>query len=142
MLAKLPLELIEIIINKLSYNEINDIFRSNMYFSGLKHLVQYTQPVVYDEIKHLSYSDNFINLKHISEDGEIPYKRSKNGKIKITSLTFGEYFDNDIDHIPNSVTHLDFGFNFNKNIIDNCIPNSVTHLTFSLIRILHLVLLS
>ena len=31
--------------------------------------------------------------------------------------------------VPNSVTHLIFGFGFNQELIPGCIPNSVTHLT-------------
>ena len=32
--------------------------------------------------------------------------------------------------IPNSVTHLTFGDDFNQDIKNGAIPNSVTHLTF------------
>jgi hypothetical protein len=32
--------------------------------------------------------------------------------------------------IPNSVTHLTFGSDFNQELQEGAIPNSVTHLTF------------
>ena len=34
--------------------------------------------------------------------------------------------------IPNSVTHLTFGYKFNQILYKECIPNSVTHLNFGL----------
>ena len=49
--------------------------------------------------------------------------------LYVTHLTFGWYFNQNIEGcIPNSVTHLTFGFGFNQKI-EGCIPNSVTHLT-------------
>ena len=40
------------------------------------------------------------------------------------------YFDNNNKyHLLNSLTHLTFGDDFNRDIKD-CLPNSLTHLTF------------
>jgi hypothetical protein len=46
----------------------------------------------------------------------------------ITHLTLGSDFNQSIDNLPNSITHLTLGFLFNQPI-DN-LPHSVTHLTF------------
>ena len=50
----------------------------------------------------------------------------------VTHLIFGYYFNQPLlpNIIPNNVTHLTFGENFNQQLLPNCIPNSVTHLTF------------
>ena len=48
----------------------------------------------------------------------------------VTHLKFGFYFNQTINGgVPDSVTHLAFGDYFNQPI-NSCIPNSVTHLTF------------
>ncbi|AEX61323.1 putative F-box and FNIP repeat-containing protein [Megavirus courdo7] len=53
----------------------------------------------------------------------------------VTHLTFGYNFNQDIRGcIPNSVTHLKFGQGFNQDIKDY-IPNSVTHLFLDIILI-------
>ena len=46
----------------------------------------------------------------------------------ITHLTFGYYFDEIVDDLPNSITHLTFGSNFNQPV--NNLPNSITDLVF------------
>jgi hypothetical protein len=46
----------------------------------------------------------------------------------ITHLTFGYYFNKKCNNLPNTITHLTFGYNFNKNI--KRLPNLITHLTF------------
>ena len=50
----------------------------------------------------------------------------------------GHYYNNikiDPERIENvlpfSITHLTFGYYFNKELKEGCIPNSVTHLTFN-----------
>ncbi|AGD92011.1 putative F-box and FNIP repeat-containing protein [Megavirus lba] len=76
----------------------------------------------YKLIKELPYLERFKYVEYESNSKIIPNY--------VTHLTFGYYFNKNIkDCIPNSVTHLTFGKNFNKNIRE-CIPNSVTHLTF------------
>jgi len=153
MLNNLPSELIEIIIGNLRHNDVGDMLMVNKYFNSLKYSqsLKYIQPVRYEEIKYLRYSDNFINLKYVSEDGNIPNRKGDNKKIRIGHLTLGDSF-NDTNTIPESVTHLTFGVSFNKNItgifpiwgsithltfgydfnkdIHEVVPNSVTHLTF------------
>ena len=46
----------------------------------------------------------------------------------ITHLTFGCHFNQPVDNLPNSITHLTFGYYFNQPV--NNLPNSITHLTF------------
>ncbi len=46
----------------------------------------------------------------------------------ITHLTFGNNFNKSINKLPSSITHLEFGNNFNRPV--NNLPNSITHLTF------------
>jgi hypothetical protein len=46
----------------------------------------------------------------------------------ITHLTFGNYFDQPVDKLPNSITHLTFGNYFNQPV--DKLPNSIIHLTF------------
>jgi hypothetical protein len=41
-------------------------------------------------------------------------------------LRLGEYFNQPIDNLPNSITHLELGLRFNQSI-DN-LPNSITYL--------------
>ena len=58
------------------------------------------------------------------KEGDIPNS--------VTHLTFGWQFNQELKEgdIPNSVTHLTFGDNFNQELKEGDIPNSVIHLTF------------
>ena len=46
----------------------------------------------------------------------------------LTHLTFSYCFNQPIDNLPDSLTHLSFGDNFNQTV--DKLPNSITHLTF------------
>ena len=46
----------------------------------------------------------------------------------ITHLTFGTCFNQLIDNLPSSITHLTFGHCFNQ-LVDN-LPSTINHLTF------------
>jgi hypothetical protein len=46
----------------------------------------------------------------------------------ITHLTFGYYFNQPVDNLPNSITHLTFGESFNQPV--NNLPNSIVELVF------------
>ena len=59
----------------------------------------------------------------------------------ITHLTFGRHFNQPVNYLPNSITHLTFGCEFNQSVGHqgcediNCprnLPNSITHLTFGI----------
>jgi len=60
----------------------------------------------------------------VLKEGDIPNS--------VTHLTFGYYFNQELTKgsIPNSVTHLTFGYFFNQVLKEGVIPNSVTYLTF------------
>jgi len=84
-----------------------------------------------NSIKKLTFSvrfnnliDNYIPLgvTHLTFNGYFKQLDSKGNPSSITQLIIK-------DHIPSSVTHLQFGYNFNGRI-DNCIPSGITHLTF------------
>ena len=67
-----------------------------------------------------------LTIKHNNKlkEGEIPNT--------ITHLTFGYDFNQELKEgdIPKSVTNLTFGYDFNQELKEGDIPNSVTHLTF------------
>ena len=46
----------------------------------------------------------------------------------ITHLTFGKSFNKEVNNLPYSITHLTFGETFNQKI--DYLPSSITHLTF------------
>jgi hypothetical protein len=46
----------------------------------------------------------------------------------LTHLTFGEDFNQSVDKLPNNLTHLTFGNRFNQKV--DSLPNNLTHLTF------------
>ena len=46
----------------------------------------------------------------------------------ITHLTFSNHFNQLVDNLPNSITHLTFGRHFNQSVDE--LPNSITHLIF------------
>jgi hypothetical protein len=73
-----------------------------------------------DNIKHLQYFDRFTNIRTY-EITLFPKHMKK--------LTFDFQFNEEINNISNSVTHLTFGKKFNKKII-GYLPNSITHLIF------------
>ncbi|AZL89944.1 F-box and FNIP repeat-containing protein [Megavirus baoshan] len=75
----------------------------------------------YRLIKGLPYINRFKYIKYKTVSINIP--------DSVTHLTFGNNFNQDVkDCIPVSVTHLKFGHNFDQNV-KNCIPNSVIYLT-------------
>ena len=47
----------------------------------------------------------------------------------ITHLTFGDYFNQDVNNLPNSLIYLSFSWDFNQDI--SKLPKSITYLKFS-----------
>lgn len=45
----------------------------------------------------------------------------------LTRLTFGKWFNHEVNFLPSSLKHLKFGYNFNCDM--TALPSSVTHLT-------------
>ena len=82
---RLPLELLQIIVNNLSLKDVLKFFQTtkkiyNSYFN-----VEYNQPVKYNVIKDLEFSDNFNNITYYTHDFVFPKKRrgiSQNISIK------------------------------------------------------------
>ena len=70
-------------------------------------------------------NDNFYDLKHIKSQFNQIVNELPNS---ITHLTFGHKFNQVVNNLPNSLTHLTFGIYFNQ-VVDN-LPNSLTHLSF------------
>ena len=120
------------IFDKLNYDTILYIFdflddKNKINFTSiekemnlLKYHIKFYDGYKYYKIKHLSFIKNFKRI----------YFSSTNIPNCITHLIFGAQFNQKIKNcIPNSVTHLTFGYAFNQKI-KNCIPNNITHLTF------------
>ena len=99
----------------------------------------------YDEITKTliikpKFNDELVNLPNdteiiIFEVNEYPNHSKFNQNVdklpqNLTHLTFGRYFNKNVDNLPPNLTHLTFGLSFNKNV-DNLPPN-LTHLTFGL----------
>ena len=88
----------------------------------LKYHIKFYDEYEYKKIKHLSFIKNFKQIHYLSNNTNIP--------DCVTHLQFKWNFNKEIKNaIPNSIMHLTFGYRFNKIIIDS-IPNNVTHLTF------------
>ncbi|AEQ32382.1 FNIP repeat protein [Megavirus chiliensis] len=71
-----------------------------------------------ESLEYIKFGDNF--------------NQNMNNRLtkltNLTSLIFGDNFDKDIQGLPKSLTHLEFGRKFNRRIL-NLIPDRVTHLT-------------
>ncbi|AGC02401.1 FNIP repeat-containing protein [Acanthamoeba polyphaga moumouvirus] len=113
--------------------------------------VRYNKKYKYDKIKHLSYFNQFDNIKYISHDINIPNGITRlildlmfinpdhdivDRQIKISVpdsvkyLTFmGKSCLNEIQIISDGITYFKFGNQFNQPI-KGCIPNCVQHIKF------------
>jgi hypothetical protein len=82
--------------------------------------------IPYDTMNIIFYNDCF-SPSHFNQ--EIKENVLPNS---LTHLTFGYHFNQEIKEniLPNSLTHLIFGYDFNQEIKENVLPNSLTHLTF------------
>nr|URM61964.1 F-box and FNIP repeat domain containing protein [Mimivirus sp.] len=123
------------------YDKMNFMMTCKEYYC-LRNDVKYTNLYEYNIIEKLSFNNKFKRLVY---RGQIPntnvsiVKHIEEFLVKdldklvpnnVTHLTFGQDFNQNINgYIPNTITNLTFGFRFNKSI-KNCIPDSVTNLTF------------
>ena len=57
-----------------------------------------------------------------------PFNDNDNNKYILSRSYYGSIFNQSIDNLPLSVTHLTLGYNFSQPI--NSLPSSLTHLTF------------
>ena len=48
--------------------------------------------------------------------------------VSIQKIKFGYYFNQEINNLPNNITHLIFGWKFNQDVSE--LPNSLTYLDF------------
>ena len=120
------------------YTNTEFILRENIIPNSVTHLFvdeSYLLENIPKSVTHLQieeFSGDFkipqsithliINCLYFAQIIEIP--------DNVTHLEFGDQFDDNLENtIPNSAIHLTFGINF-KSSFKNCIPNSVTHLTF------------
>src|ERR1700741_4295875 len=110
----------DIIQNIVKYSNLVNC--KNVRLLNRKISIFVTNILYFDFYFNINFFNNLFNIK--------PKKLIVREKINIpnsvTHLTFG-YCYNQITNIPNSVTHLTFGDDYDQ--ITN-IPNSVTHLTF------------
>lgn len=51
--------------------------------------------------------------------------------LSLSHLTFGSYFNNNVDFLPPNLTHPTFGYDFNQSV--NSLPPSLTHYLPSLL---------
>ena len=130
MLNLLPLELLEQILNRLTFDDVFSLLSCNKELYSQRLVLRYNSLIEYHHIEKLSFSDNFYNIKYKSNSTILPKQRINDDIIRITHLTFGHILINLLNDIPNSVTHLTFGDDFNQPLKKGDIPNSVTHLTF------------
>jgi len=90
-------------------------------------LVHYHNPrkaMVFSPYKLLLYQ-SFTHLECFFNE-KIDHLLPKN----ITHLTFGNAFDQPVDHLPQRITHLTFGENFNHEV--DHLPSSIKRLTFGI----------
>ena len=73
------------------------------------------------------YNDNFEISKLLK--GSIFNQPVDNLQYTITHLNFGYKFNNLVNNLPISITHLTFGNYFNQLVDD--LPSSIIHLTFN-----------
>ena len=87
----------------------------------------YKQFVDYQKLKN--YTNCFITkIYNVNDLNQLQSLQKQRCTTKLTSLTFGYFFNSSIDDLPKSITHLIFGTFFNQNV-DN-LPNLITHLRF------------
>ncbi len=96
----------EILFHLEDKNKIQ-LLSTNTFFHVFKNKITFTNGIDLRKVNHLSYYDNFVNIKF-----------SNNFNENISTYRF-----------PLNMTHLTFGYFFDQNI-ENCIPQGVTHLTF------------
>jgi hypothetical protein len=70
----------------------------------------------------------FICFYILSISGERFNQSINNLPNSITHLTLGDYFNQPVENLPHSITHLTFGAYFNQPV--NKLPSSITHLSF------------
>lgn len=85
----------------------------------------------FNEIRKITYDDIPINTTHLIYWVDLEIDENVLPE-SLTHITFGSNFNQKINAnvLPNSLTYLKFGFAFNQKINANVLPNSLTHLIF------------
>jgi hypothetical protein len=109
------------------YNKETNTLRLPYYFNEeLCDLPINTKVIIFEEN---CYKNQFSQFNQpVGHQGCKKINCPRNLPNSITHLTFGYDFNKRVDNLPNSITHLTLGFEFNKPF--NNLPNSITHLTF------------
>ena len=109
---KLPIEIKSIILNLLDLkSQINFVFASKINQTLIKYWIIKDLIYVNEKLIKLSYYDCFESIKISELLCHYPNKLRK--------LIFCEMFNQPLKNIPLSVTHLRFGYHFNKSLIDS-----------------------
>ena len=130
-LENIPVDVLELLMSMLDANErlnfrsISPILNQRFGYRWLHWI-----PVVMsmDDLKALSVNvrKHITILTLIGNDQVDDLKQL--GLNRLTHLTFGFYFNQPVDSLPQSVTHLTFSYSFNQPV--DSLPESVTHLAF------------
>ena len=76
-----------------------------------------------DTIIFASEFNKPLNLELINKYKNIIFSNNDN----TNDIFIKSKFNQEVNNLPNSLTHLTFGYNFNQEV--NNLPNSLTHLT-------------
>ena len=96
-----------------------------------------TKVIIFEEDRR-KYQYSKFNQK-VGHNGSEDINCPRNLPNSITHLTFGMNFNQSVNNLPNSITHLTFGSYFDQSVGHqgcediNCprnLPNSITHLIF------------
>ena len=102
------------------FNKLLDLELINKY----KNLI-FSNYALNDDLFYNYKNDNICNLQFIKSEFN---QKINNLPNSLTHLTFGNNFNQEVNNLPNSITHLTFGRSFNQDV--NNLPNSITHLIF------------
>jgi hypothetical protein len=93
-------------------------------------LTQYNKLVFsdYNNLKICIETNNIYNIKYESNFIRNKFNQEVNLPPNLTHLTFGYYFNQQVNNLPKSLIHLTFGYKFNQKVEN--LPNLITYLTF------------
>lgn len=125
MIKRIPIEIYKYVFNNkkdINIEKINEIFNNNYIIIGIQ--------IIIDHVYKFKFGSKNIYLKFGSE-----FNQQLDCSIlpnSITHITFGENFNQSLHTIlPNSITHLIFDYysNFNQPLPVN-LPEYITHIIF------------
>ena len=117
------------LLNKEIKEIIDNIYFYNLYFDIIT--VEYNKNKIIKiyNVSSIEELNEYINIKYVEFNYYFDEPIDKLPQ-SITHLTFYQFsnFNQSVDKLPQSITHLTFGELFNQSV-DN-LPQSITHLTF------------